>query len=227
MKREVRTEASRDGSIPYCASDSPHAHRGLESHDAQKGFYLTAKRRGLGSAKATVAVVVDDLRDLETLGDLLDSAGYDARLFSSGEEFLASPDIRTTRCLISGIGTSCVNGIELSRRIKAQGMEIPCILLTGRDEGRTVLFCRTEGARFLLAKPIVGPELLAAVSMVTNSPGSSEQIGLVDALRSAMSRAGAFSGRPLVWRACSALFGNAKTPRIVRSRADSNLHTVA
>jgi hypothetical protein len=101
------------------------------------------------------------------------------------------------------------------------------ILYTGCDEAHTVLFCRTEGARFLLAKPIVGPELLAAVSLVANSPSSSEQIGFVDALRSAVSRAGAFSGRPLVLRACSALFGSAKTPRIVRSRADRNLHTVA
>jgi CheY-like chemotaxis protein len=208
MKREGRTEASTDGSIPCCASTS-------------------AKPRSLGSAKVTVVVVDDDLRDLKTLGDLLHSAGYDARLFSSGEEFLASPGIRTTRCLISDIGMPGVNGIELSRRIKAQGMEIPCILFTGCDEAHTVLFCRTEGARFLLTKPIVGPELLAAVSLVTNSPSSSEQIGFVDALRSAVSRAGAFSGRPLVSRACSALFGSAKTPRIVRSRTDSNLHTVA
>ena len=178
----------------------------------QKVLYLPSKRHSPGSAKATVVVVDDDLRVLKALGDLLSSAGYDARLFSSGEEFLANPDIRATQCLISDIGMSGMNGTELLRQIKAQGMALPCILLTGRDDTDTVLFCRTEGARFLLPKPIVGPELLAAVSLVTNSLSSSERIGCVDALRSAVSRAGAFSGWPLVSRACAALLGSAKTP---------------
>jgi CheY-like chemotaxis protein len=148
-------------------------------------------------------------------------------LFSSGVEFLANPDIRNTQCFISDIGMSGMNGIELLRRMKAQGMEVPCVLLTGRDDTDTVLFCRTEGARFLLPKPIIGPELLAAVSLVTNCLSFSRRIGFVDALRSAVSCAGAFSGRPLVSRACSALFGSAKTRGIVRSRADTDLHTVA
>ncbi len=227
MKREGSAKAFTDGSIPCRASTPLHAYRGSELRDGQKGFYLPSKRRSLESARVIVVVVDDNLRVLKALGDLLSSAGYDVRLFSSGVEFLANPDIRNTRCLISGISMSGMNGIDLLRRIKAQGIEVPCILLTGHDDTDTVLFCRTEGARFLLPKPIIGPELLAAVSLVTNCLSFSRRIGFVDALRSAVSRAGAFSGRPLVSRACSALFGSAKTPRIVRSRADSDLHTVA
>ena len=227
MKREVSAKALTDSSIPCRVSTSLLVYRGFEPQDAQKRFYFTSKRRGLESAKITVAVVDDNRRVLKALGDLLGSAGYDARLFSSGEEFLANPDIRNTRCLISDIGMSGMNGIDLLRRIKTQGMELPCILLTGRDDTDTAFFCRTEGARFLLPKPIVGPELLAAISLITNCPGSSERSGFVDTLRSAVSRASAFSGRPLVSRACSALFGSAKTSRMVRSRADSDHHTVA
>jgi FixJ family two-component response regulator len=226
MKREGSAEALLDGSIPCCASTSLHAHRGFEFQDAQNGLYLPSKRRSLGSAKVTVVVVDDDLRVLKALGDLLDPAGYDARLFSSGQEFLACPDVRNARCLISDIGMPGMNGIELLRRIKAQGMDLPCILLTDRDETETVLFCRTEGARFLLPKPIIGQELLAAVSLVINRLSSSQRIGFVDALRSAVSRARAFSDRPLVSRV-AALFAGAKTPRNARSGPDSDLHTVA
>jgi CheY-like chemotaxis protein len=227
MKREGSSKAFTDGSIPRRASTSLHADHGSEVPDAQKGFYLPSRRRSLESGKVTVVVVDDNLLVLKALGDLLSSAGYDVRLFSSGVEFLANPDLRNTRCLISDIGMSGMNGIDLLRRMKAEGMEVPCILLTGRDDTDTVLFCRTEGARFLLPKPIIGPELLAAVSLVTNCLSFSRRIGFVDALRSALSRAGAFWGRPLVSRACSALFRSAKTPRTVKSPADSDIHTVA
>ena len=123
------------------------------------------------TVRTTVAVVDGECRSLKSLGDLLASAGYDARLFSSAEEFLAGPGIRATACLICG-----VSGIDMSR-IKAEGMELPCILLTDRDDPDTVLFCRTGGAKFLFPKPILGPELLAAISLVTDRPGVSRRTG--------------------------------------------------
>src|ERR1700735_1466783 len=45
----------------------------------------------VGHAERTVEVVAGDCRSLKSLGDLLVRAGYDARLFSSAEEFLAGP----------------------------------------------------------------------------------------------------------------------------------------
>ena len=153
---------------------------------------------GSPAVRTVVAVVDGECRSLKSLGDLLASAGYDARLFSSAEEFLAGPGIRATACLICG-----VSGIDLMSRIRAEGMELPCILLTGRDDPGTVLFCRTGGAKFLFPKPILGPELLAAISLVTNRPGVSRRTGL------AVSHLRAFLGRQLFVHAYSALFRGA------------------
>ena len=144
--------------------------------------------------RTIVAVVDGECRIVKSLGDLLASGGYDARLFSSAEEFLAGPDIRATACLICG-----VSGIDLISRIQAEGMELPCILLTDRDDPDTVLFCRTGGAKFLFPKPILGPELLAAISLVTNRPGVSLRTGFAESLVGrAASHLRAFLGRQLL-----------------------------
>ncbi len=121
------------------------------------------------STKAIVAIVDDDWRVLQSLGNLLSSAGYDVRLFSSAENFLASPDIEISGCFISGIRMPGVSGIELLRRVNAKETKLPGILLTDCSEADAVLFCRAEGARFIFHKPPEGPELLAAVALLTSS----------------------------------------------------------
>ncbi len=121
------------------------------------------------STKAIVAIVDDEGRVLKSLGNLLSSAGYDVRLFSSAENFLASPDIEISGCFISDIRLPGMSGIELLRRVNAMETKLPGILLTDRFTADAVLYCRTEGARFIFQKPPEGPELLAAVALLTSS----------------------------------------------------------
>jgi DNA-binding response OmpR family regulator len=103
-----------------------------------------------------------------------------------------------------------VSGIDLMSRIKAEGMELPGILLTDRDDPDTVLFCRTGGAKFLFPKPILGPELLAAVALVTNRLGVSRRTGFADSLVGrAVSYLRAVLGRQLFVHAFAALFRSA------------------
>jgi two-component system, LuxR family, response regulator FixJ len=97
------------------------------------------------SAKAIVLVVDNDRRVLRSVGNLLSSAGYDARLFSAGEDVLTSPDIKSAGCFLADIGMSDVSGLDVLRRINATGMELPCILLTDNAEMDTLTFCRTKG----------------------------------------------------------------------------------
>jgi FixJ family two-component response regulator len=121
----------------------------------------------MASAKAIVVVVDDDRRVLMSLGNLLSSAGYDARLFSAAEDVLTSPDFHIAGCFIADIGMPDVSGLDVLRQINATGMELPCILLTDDAEMDTLTFCRINGAKFLFRKPVKGPELLAAVALLT------------------------------------------------------------
>ena len=64
----------------------------------------------------TVAIVDNDLRLLESLGDLLESAGHSARLFQSAEALLEDRVVVSELdCLITDIGMPVIDGPELQK----------------------------------------------------------------------------------------------------------------
>jgi FixJ family two-component response regulator len=113
--------------------------------------------------RKVIAVVDDDSRILESLGDLLESAGYEVRLHSSGSSVLAN-GISTVDCLITDIGMPVMDGFELRDQLHQLRPELPVFLISGRrdltDEGQAD--GRGEAAFF--RKPFNGPALLAAIA---------------------------------------------------------------
>jgi FixJ family two-component response regulator len=109
---------------------------------------------------SVVAVVDDDRRLLESLEELLESAGHRVRLFSSGQDFLDEADLAALDCLITDIGMPGMDGFALQRIVAARRPELPVILVTGRHELAELPQARQ---RPLFRKPFDGPTLLAAV----------------------------------------------------------------
>jgi FixJ family two-component response regulator len=112
-----------------------------------------------------VAVVDDDTRVLESLEDLLESAGHTVHLFSSAQELLEHEAFGKIDCLISDIGMPTIDGFDLERLARAARPELPVILITGRLElikGRQMT-ARGESRTFLL-KPFSERELLGAIN---------------------------------------------------------------
>jgi FixJ family two-component response regulator len=64
-----------------------------------------------------IAIADDDPRVLESLGELLESAGYSVRLFNSADAFLRADAVNEIDALISDIRMPGVDGIELQRRL--------------------------------------------------------------------------------------------------------------
>ena len=124
--------------------------------------------------KPVIAVVDDDPRLLESIGDLLESAGYSVRAFSSARSFLedkgALPD---TDCLIADIGMPVIDGFELEKRVRRARPELPVILITGRHEIADQQRAIGQGNRFF-RKPFDGQALLAAVSQALSSVDGEE-----------------------------------------------------
>jgi FixJ family two-component response regulator len=119
--------------------------------------------------KFTVAVVDDDLRVLESLGELLESAGYSPRPFSSARSFLVdAAALSETDCLIADIGMPVIDGFELEKLVKQARPELPVILITGRHEIADQQRAIAQGNRFL-RKPFDGPALLAAINQALRS----------------------------------------------------------
>jgi FixJ family two-component response regulator len=113
-------------------------------------------------AKPVVAVVDDDSRVLESLEDLLESAGYGVRLFASAKQFLDTA-IAEVDCVISDIGMPGADGFELQQIIRNSRPALPVILITGRHEFATAEHKAGRGGRLLFEKPFDARELLAAV----------------------------------------------------------------
>lgn len=112
-----------------------------------------------------VAVIDDDSRILQSLGLLLESAGYEARLYASGADLFAQDgNLVEIDCLISDIGMPVMDGLELRRVARASKPQLPIILITGRQDLAKAASQLSDCADGLFEKPFNSEDLLAAVA---------------------------------------------------------------
>jgi FixJ family two-component response regulator len=77
-----------------------------------------------------VSVVEDDQFFRQSMRRLLRSLGYAVETFSCATDFLASPRLRETACLISDVQMPVMSGLQLYRSLAETGHSIPTILIT-------------------------------------------------------------------------------------------------
>jgi FixJ family two-component response regulator len=110
-----------------------------------------------------VAIVDDDESVRDAIKRLMRSIGLAAEVFASAEEFLRSPDLDRTGCLVVDFSMPNMNGLDLHRTLLLQRKEIPTILITAypSDDVRA----RALQARVIgyLTKPFSDHELLSYV----------------------------------------------------------------
>ena len=75
--------------------------------------------------KRLVSVVDDDRFFRESMCRLMRSLGYTVDIFSSAADFLASPRLAKTACLIADIHMPAMTGLELYQHLIAAGHGIP------------------------------------------------------------------------------------------------------
>ncbi|PJI41856.1 response regulator [Ferrovibrio sp.] len=125
----------------------------------------------MSNVKSVVAVVDDDPRVLESLEELLESAGYVTRSFSSAGALLAS-GTSGIDLLITDIGMPGMNGFELRDQVKKARPKLPVFLITGRHE--IVDQERAQDIDGLFRKPFDGQVLLAAIADALQHKGNGE-----------------------------------------------------
>jgi FixJ family two-component response regulator len=101
-----------------------------------------------------VSVVEDDRFFRDSMRRLMKSLGHSVEAFSSAAEFLASPRLLDTACLIADVNMPAMTGIELYKRLIETGHTIPTILVTAYpdDDARTLAL--KEGITCYLRKPV-------------------------------------------------------------------------
>jgi FixJ family two-component response regulator len=121
-----------------------------------------------------ISIVDDDESIREATKGLVRSLGYFAATFASAEEFLNSGRINDTSCLITDVQMPGLSGVDLQRRLIAQGRTMPTIFVTAFPDERTRKRVLTAGAVGYLSKPYDEESLIACLDTALNgaAPGA-------------------------------------------------------
>jgi FixJ family two-component response regulator len=111
-----------------------------------------------------VFVVDDDPGMLKGVKRLLREHGYASVLFPSAEALENYDDFDAACCLILDINLDKESGIELSDRLKADGISLPVIYITANDSPAVRMAALASGCIAYLTKPFAATSLLEPVA---------------------------------------------------------------
>jgi FixJ family two-component response regulator len=118
---------------------------------------------GVPKKSPLISIVDDDASMRTAIKRLMRSFGYPAEAFASANEFIASPHLRHTACLIVDVNMPGMSGPELHRHLIASNTSIPTILITAYSDEEVRARVMNAGAIAYLTKPIEGADLLDCV----------------------------------------------------------------
>jgi len=110
-----------------------------------------------------ISIVDDDESVREATKTLLRSVGYQVQTFVSAENLLNSGALGETECLILDVRMPGIDGLELQRRLNADGFRVPIVFITAHGDGTLRRRAIEAGAVDLLDKPFAASTLLATV----------------------------------------------------------------
>ena len=110
-----------------------------------------------------IAIVDDDEAVGNAIQVLMRSIGLVAQAFSSGEEFLRSPELSRTGCLVVDFDMPRMNGLDLQDNLSRLGKEIPTVLITAYPSDGIRARALQAGIICYLPKPFDESELLNCI----------------------------------------------------------------
>ena len=122
----------------------------------------------MSSATPIVFIVDDDVSVRESLELLIESAGWQSRIFASAEEFLAHLPVQAgASCVVVDAGLPDCTGLEFQRSLAREGLDMPVILISGYDAAEAKERALTAGAVAFFTKPLDADALLRAIDEAT------------------------------------------------------------
>lgn len=110
-----------------------------------------------------VYVVDDDPGTLTGVKRLLRQFGYDSVVFPSAEALQDHDDFETALCIVLDINLNNESGIELRHHLKAAGISVPVIYMTGNDNPAVRLAALESGCIAYLTKPFSARSLIEPI----------------------------------------------------------------
>ena len=115
------------------------------------------------NTRPIVAIVDDDEAVGNAIEVLMRSVGLVARAFSSGEEFLRSPELSRTGCLVVDFDMPRMSGLDLHNNLSQWGKEIPTVMIPAFPSDEIRARALQAGIICYLPKPFDGSDLLNCI----------------------------------------------------------------
>lgn len=154
---------------------------------------------------ARIYVVDDDDDHLSALCDLITVSGYTVQGFTSARAALAEliepPDL-----IISDLRMPDMDGIALLKEVKARGVSVPVMLLTGHGDVDHAVEAIRAGAEDFLEKPYDSAHLLAVIRRTLDAYAARQEVARLH--------------RVLAERMNTSILGSSRAIRAFRDRID-------
>ena len=102
-----------------------------------------------------------------SFGRFLRAAGLQPITYASAESFLADAKRPQFGCLVLDIQLGAMSGIELARRLTAEGWRTPIIFVTAHDDPEARAQAEALGCAAFFQKTDSGKNMLEAIRRVT------------------------------------------------------------
>ena len=91
-----------------------------------------ARRYTMAITRPIIAVVDDDAAVRNSLKFSLEIDGFSIRTYACAEELLGSGNLDNFQCLVVDQDMPRMTGLELVTALRAQGVKVPTLLISGR-----------------------------------------------------------------------------------------------
>jgi two-component system response regulator FixJ len=122
-------------------------------------------------AASLVHVVDDDPAMRDSVGFLLDTAGFEIALYEAGTDLLDTLVKPARGCVLTDIRMPGIDGLELLRRLRAAGHTLPVVMMTGHGDVPLAVEAMKLGACDFIEKPFDDEALLQALRSALNREG--------------------------------------------------------
>jgi two-component system, LuxR family, response regulator FixJ len=134
-------------------------------------------------ADCVVHIVDDEEPVRKSLAFLLTTEGFAVRLHESSTAFLKlAPSLRNA-CLVTDLRMPDLDGVELLRSLRAQGIRIPAIVITGHGDVPMAVSAMKAGALDFIEKPFADQLLIDSIYRASEQIGRGPEADGVDITR--------------------------------------------
>ena len=125
----------------------------------------------------TVIFVVDDDDDIRAaMRSVLEDDGWTVEDFASCEAFLAAYAPGRRSCLLIDAYLPQMSGLELLRRLREDGHQMPAVMITGNADVGMAVEAMKAGAADFIEKPVGREDLLACIERALEQPQDENEI---------------------------------------------------